>query len=147
MKILNLPKIDYKIRKKDDHLEIFDIIRKKYIVLTPEEWVRQHFIHFLIIHLNYPKSLFKVESGLSYNKLHKRSDILIYNRSMEPYMLVECKSFDVSMSQKGFNQLAIYNSQINAKYLVLTNGMKHYCCTYKADSRDFQFLNEIPGFN
>lgn len=125
-------------------MEIFDIIRKKYIVLTPEEWVRQHFIHFLVFSLNYPKSLFKVESGLNYNKMQKRSDILVYDREMNPFMLVECKSFNVSINQKGFNQIGVYNSTIKAKYLILTNGIKHFCCTMTDEG--YLFLDDIPAF-
>jgi len=143
---LNLPNIDCNIRKKGANVEIFDIIRKKYIVLTPEEWVRQHFVHYLINHLNYPKSLFRVESGLSYNRLSKRSDILVYNNEMHPFLLVECKSFSVTIKQQGFDQLSIYNSKIRAKYLVLTNGLKHFCCTYDDDQNTYNFLKEIPAY-
>jgi len=145
MKALNLPNIDCNIRKNGTNIEIFDIIRKKYIILTPEEWVRQHFIHYLINYLHYPKSLFKVESGLNYNKRLKRSDILVYDHNMSPYLLVECKSFDVKINQKGFDQISVYNSKIGAQYLVLTNGLNHYCCTLEAGS-DYKFLNEIPAF-
>ncbi|MTI20922.1 type I restriction enzyme HsdR N-terminal domain-containing protein [Fulvivirga sp. RKSG066] len=143
---LNLPNIDCNIRKKAANVEIFDIIRKKYIVLTPEEWVRQHFIHYLIHHLNYPKSLFKVESGLNYNRLSKRSDILVYNNAMEPELLVECKAYNVKINQKGFDQLSIYNSKIKARYLVLTNGLSHYCCTRSSDDTRYDFLNEVPAY-
>lgn len=144
MKALNLPAIDCNIRKNGANVEIFDIIRKKYIVLTPEEWVRQHFIHYLIKHLNYPKSLFKVESGLSYNKLTKRSDILIFNNQLEPFLLVECKSPDVTLNQKGLDQVSVYNSQLKAKYLVLTNGIKHFCCAFDLENGRYNFLDEIP---
>ena len=144
MEPLNLPQINCNIRKNGSNVEIFDVIRKKYIVLTPEEWVRQHFIHYLINELNYPKSLFRVESGLSYNKLQKRSDILVYDREMHPLMLVECKSFKVPITQAGFNQIAVYNAKIDARYLVLSNGLKHYCCTQ--GDQGFEFLKEIPPF-
>src|SRR5277367_761996 len=123
---LNLPSIDSNIRKEEGKVWIFDIIRKKYIVLTPEEWVRQHFIHYLIHDLKYPRSLFKVESGLSFNKLQKRSDILIHDRTGKPWMLVECKSPVIKLSQNAFNQIAVYNMTIDAKYLAVTNGRVHY---------------------
>lgn len=144
MQALNLPHINCNIRKNGANVEIFDIIRKKYIVLTPEEWVRQHFVHYLVYSLNYPKSLFKVESGLSYNKMQKRSDILVYDHEMNPFLLVECKSYTVPINQQGFNQISVYNSKINAKYLVLTNGLKHYCCT--KSNQGYEFLDEIPEF-
>jgi len=144
MEPLNLPQINCNIRKNGANVEIFDIIRKKYIVLTPEEWVRQHFVHYLIDELKYPKSLFRIESGLNYNKLQKRSDILVYNREMEPLLLVECKSYKVPITQAGFNQIGLYNSKIKAKYLVLTNGLKHYCCTQTKES--YEFLKEIPAY-
>lgn len=144
MEALNLPQINCNIRKNGSNVEIFDIIRKKYIILTPEEWVRQHFIHYLIYTLDYPKSLFKVESGLQYNKMQKRSDILVFDREMKPFLLVECKSYKVAINQQGFNQIGMYNSKINAKYLVLTNGLKHYCCAQSAEG--FEFLSELPVY-
>jgi len=145
MKQLNLPNIDYKIRKAGSNIEIFDIIRKKYIVITPEEWVRQHFIHYLHFHLGYSKSLIKVESGLKYNQRIKRSDILVYNNQAIPSLLVECKSFNVKINQQGFNQLSVYNKTLGAQYLILTNGLKHYCCQYVAKNNDYNFLKDIPS--
>lgn len=125
---------------------IFDIIRKKYILLTPEEWVRQHFIHFLIQSKGYPRSLFKIESSLSFNTLQKRSDILIHNRNGKPWMLVECKSSTIKLSQKAFNQIAVYNMTIGAKYLAVTNGMVHYCCEAPAPGTEGKFLDTFPEF-
>lgn len=124
---LNLPDFNLTIRKEDGKVWIFDIIRKKYIVLTPEEWVRQHFIHYLINHLNYPKSLFRIEGSLTYNKLQKRSDIVIYDREGKPWMLVECKAPNIKLSQKAFNQVAVYNMTIGARFVAVTNGMVQYC--------------------
>lgn len=145
MEILNLPKIDCNIRKKAGKIEIFDIIRKKFIVLSPEEWVRQNFIHYLISELNYPKSLFKVESGVNYNRLQKRSDILIYDRETKPYLLVECKSYKVKLNQAVLEQVGVYNKTLNAKYLVITNGLNHFCCEMQAGG-DYKFLSTIPFF-
>lgn len=125
---------------------IFDIIRKKYIVLTPEEWVRQHFIHFLISGKGYPRSLFKIESSLSFNKLQKRSDILVHDRQGKPWMLVECKSSSLKLSQKAFNQIAVYNMTVGAKYLAVTNGMVHYCCEAPALGTESKFLDVFPEF-
>lgn len=124
---LNLPDFNITVRKEEGKVWIFDIIRKKYIVLTPEEWVRQHFIHYLINELNYPKSLFRIEGSLTYNKLQKRSDIVIHDREGKPWMLVECKAPNIKLTQKAFNQVAVYNMTIGARYVAVTNGMVQYC--------------------
>ena len=125
---------------------ILDQIRKKYVVLTPEEWVRQHFVNYLIQDLGYPRSLFKVESGLRYNKVQKRSDILVHDRNGLPWMLIECKSPDIKLTQKAFNQVAVYNMTIGAQYLAVTNGMVHYCCIAGTTSKPASFLAEFPSF-
>jgi len=124
---LNLPDFNLNIRKEDGKVWIFDIIRKKYIILTPEEWVRQHFIHYLINHLKYPKSLFRIEGSLTYNKLQKRSDIVIHDREGRPWMLVECKAPNIKLTQKAFNQVAVYNMTIGARFVAVTNGLVQYC--------------------
>jgi len=143
---LNLPSIDSNIRKEEGKVWIFDIIRKKYIVLTPEEWVRQHFIHYLIKELKYPKSLFKVESGLLFNTLLKRSDVVIHDRLGKPWMLVECKSPAIKLTQKAFNQIAVYNMTIGAKFLAVTNGMVHYCCEAPTPGEGAVFQGTFPAF-
>jgi hypothetical protein len=124
---LNLPKYSPSIRKDAGKIWIFDSIRKKYVVLTPEEWVRQHFINYLISDLNYPKSLFRIEGSIVYNKLQKRSDILIHARSGKPWMLIECKAPNIKLTQKAFNQVAVYNMSVGAKFIAVTNGMVQYC--------------------
>lgn len=124
---LNLPEFNIALRKEQGKVWIFDIIRKKYVVLTPEEWVRQHFIHYLINDRGYPKSLFKVERGLTYNKLLKRSDIVIHDRTGKPRMLVECKAPEIKLTQKAFNQVAVYNMTVGARYIAVTNGMAQFC--------------------
>ncbi len=124
---LNLPEFNITVRKEEGKVLIFDIIRKKYIVLTPEEWVRQHFIHYLINHLNYPKALFRIEGSLTFNKLQKRSDIVIHDREGKPWMLVECKAPNIKLTQKAFNQVAVYNMTIGARFVAVTNGMVQYC--------------------
>jgi hypothetical protein len=143
---LNLPSHDFKIKKSEGKVWIFDGVRKKFVVLTPEEWVRQHFIHFLIDRQFYPKSLFRIESGLSYNKLQKRSDILLYDRKGKPWLLVECKSPSIKLTQKAFNQVAIYNMTIGAKYLAVTNGMVHYCYIAPQPGAEGKFLDDFPEF-
>ena len=146
MQELNLPQFDLKIKTENGKDYIFDIIRKKHLLLTPEEWVRQHFIHFLIYHYKYPKSLFKIESGLKYNSLKKRSDILVYNREGNPFLLVECKSADVKVSQDSFVQIAMYNYSIKAGYIIVTNGLKHYCCAVDHENKKYEFIKDIPAF-
>ena len=141
---LNLPEFEYKVKKADGKVLIFDIIRRKYVVLTPEEWVRQSMIHFLIHDRNYPRSLIKVESGLKYNDLARRSDILIYDREVNPFMLVECKTFQYPMSDKAAEQLARYNHTIKAPYIVLTNGLKHFC--YQVVKDQVTPIGDLPVF-
>jgi len=146
MTSLNLPTYDFKVKKSEGKVWIFDPMRKKYVVLTPEEWVRQHFVNFLVQEHHYPKSLFRIEGGLTYNKLLKRSDILVYNREGKPWLLVECKSPTIKMSQRAFNQVAIYNMTIGAKYLAITNGIVHYCCVAPKPGEEGKFLDDFPEF-
>ena len=143
---LNLPPISPSVKKEKGKVWIFDIIRKKYIVLTPEEWVRQHVIHHLIQDFKYPKSLFRIESSLTFNKLQKRSDILIYDREGKPWMLVECKAPGIRLSQKAFNQIAVYNMTIGARFLLVTNGMVHYCFEAGSPVEQGKFLDAFPPF-
>ncbi len=143
---LNLPDFNLTVRKEDGKVWIFDIIRKKYIVLTPEEWVRQHFIHYLINHLNYPKALFRIEGSLTYNKLQKRSDIVIHNREGKPWMLVECKAPNIKLTQKAFNQVAVYNMTIGAQFVAVSNGMVQYCFepSLKGEANHLASFPEFP---
>lgn len=147
MQKLNLPEFKPTLKKEEGKIWIFDMIRKKYLVLTPEEWVRQHFIHYLIAELKYPKSLFRIESSLTYNKLQKRSDILVFNRDAKPWMLIECKSPDIKLSQKAFNQVAVYNMTVNAKFVAVTNGLVHYCCEAAKEGEQAIFLESFPVFD
>jgi hypothetical protein len=143
---LNLPDFNLTIRKEDGKVWIFDIIRKKYIVLTPEEWVRQHFIHYLINHLKYPKTLFRIEGSLTYNKLQKRSDIVIHDREGRPWMLVECKAPNIKLTQKAFNQVAVYNMTVGARFVAVTNGMVQYCFepSSKGEANHLAAFPEFP---
>ena len=143
---LNLPTYNPSIKKEGGKVLIFDGIRKKYLVLTPEEWVRQHFIHYLVTELKYPKSLFRIEGSLTYNRLQKRSDILVFDRSGKPWMLIECKSPIIKLHQKAFNQAAVYNMTLGAKYLAVTNGMAHFCCESAAPGGEAKFLERFPEF-
>ena len=146
MNQLNLPAIKPSLKKEQGKVYIFDIIRKKHVVLTPEEWVRQHFINYLIQELKYPRSLFRIEGSLSYNKLQKRSDILIYSRQGKPWMLIECKSPTIKLTQRAFNQVSVYNMTIGAQYIAVTNGMVHYCYKGMKAGEEVKFLGDFPSF-
>ncbi|OEK05325.1 type I restriction enzyme HsdR N-terminal domain-containing protein [Roseivirga misakiensis] len=144
---LNLPKYKYRIEQRDGKLAIFDPIRKKFIVLTPEEWVRQHFLNYLNEHLNYPTTLTSVESGLKYNTRSKRSDILIMDNSLKPLVLVECKAPSVAINQGTIRQLSVYNAVYNAKLLVVTNGMVTHAVLSSESSSSYEPLSQIPDYN
>lgn len=147
MQSLNLPEFEPKIIKESGKYRIFDLIRKKYVVLTPEEWVRQHFIHYMLKALNYPKSLIKVESGLKVNALQKRSDILVHDREGKAWMLVECKSPEIGLDQRAFNQASVYNMTVGAKFIVVTNGMLHYCFKPFPGGQKPEFLDGLPEYH
>ncbi len=141
---LNLPAFDYKLKKADGKVWIFDGIRKKYVVLTPEEWVRQHFVHYLTIMLSYPKALVKIEGGLHYNQLAKRSDIVVFNRSGKPWMIVECKAPEIELTERAAQQVSVYNSAHNAEYIVLTNGIRHLCFDVSSGIKSLGTLPDYP---
>ncbi|MFN8336309.1 MAG: type I restriction enzyme HsdR N-terminal domain-containing protein [Cyclobacteriaceae bacterium] len=143
---LDLPGFDYQVSKAEGKIWIFDIIRKKRVVLTPEEWVRQHIIHFFINQLNYPKSLIKIESGLTYNRLQKRSDVVVHNREGKPWLLMECKAPDLQLNQNTILQAAVYNQNIRAKYIAVSNGMKHVCYEVKDDVSETELLKSFPEY-
>lgn len=144
---LNLPTFDYKLKKVDGKVWIFDMIRKKYIVLTPEEWVRQHFIHHLINNFRYPKALLKVEGGLVYNQLQKRSDIIVFDRQGKPWMVVECKSPALNLSENTLSQAAVYNSTLKAKFITVTNGIVHYCSSINWEEGKTNLLDSLPAYD
>ena len=143
---LNLPKVALKTKSVEGTIQVFDVIRKKYFVLTPEEWVRQHFIHYLNNEKNYPMGLMGVEKMVKYNALKTRADIVLYTTEGKAKMIVECKAPNVKITQDTFNQIAKYNSQLKVKYLVVTNGMKHYCCKMDYKTSEIKFLEEIPTY-
>ena len=143
---LNLPPFDFRLRKAEGKVWIFDRIRKKYIVLTPEEWVRQHFIHFLTEEQKYPKSLIKVEGGLVYNALNKRTDIVVFDREGKPWMIVECKSPSVPVSSLALSQASVYNATLQARYLAVTNGLVHFCACIDWAQRTTTLIPDFPAF-
>jgi hypothetical protein len=142
---LNLPAFEYKIKKQENKPFIWDEIRKKHVLITPEEWVRQHFIHFLIGN-NYPKTLISVETGLKYNQLQKRSDILVLDRFGEPFFLIECKAPKIKIDQKVLNQAIFYNQVIKAPFVGLTNGLQHFFCGINFESGKVEVMKDLPIF-
>lgn len=147
MVALNLPSFEYNVKKADGKMFIFDILRKKYVTLTPEEWVRQHFIHYMIEQLNYPKSLIRIETGLVYNTLSKRCDITVFDRTGTPWLIVECKAPEQKIDQETLRQASVYNLTIKARYVVLTNGLKHICCETNYGQQAWKSLNELPAYD
>lgn len=141
---LNLPSYPTKIIDKNGKLSIFDEIRKKYVNLSPEEWVRQHFIHFLINEKGYPKSLISNEITIRLNKTVKRCDTVLYDRGLGPLMIVEYKAPDVEIDQKVFDQIYRYNIVFKVPYLIVSNGLTHYCCKIDYETQQVNFLNDIP---
>jgi len=143
---LNLPSYHFKIKSKENKQFIFDLIRKKYVVLTPEEWVRQHILHFLIFKKGYPKSLIAVEKQLTINTLIKRFDILVFNTKGLPHLIIECKAPKVKISQNAFDQIARYNLKLNAEYLMVSNGLQHYFCKLDTVNEQYLFLKDLPDY-
>ncbi len=144
MQKLNFPEYNFKLKKQDGKKLIFDPIRKKYYVLTPEEWVRQHTLQYLILEKKHPVSLIAVEKELQINHTKRRFDIVVFNREMTPEILVECKAPTIRISQKTFDQANQYNWLLKAPYLFLTNGLKHYICHIDFEANQFKFLKELP---
>ena len=147
MQELNLPKINIKSKLVDESIQIFDIVRKKYLLLTPEEWVRQHVVHYLIFHKKYPLGLMQIEKLIKYNSLKTRADILVLDTNSNPLILVECKAPSVSIDKDAFFQIAKYNSSLKAKYLFVTNGLVHYCCEMDYPSGATNYLKEVPEYS
>ncbi len=141
---LNFPEYDFKLKQQDEKALIFDPVRKKYCVLTPEEWVRQHTLQYLIVDKKYPLQWIAVERELHINQTKRRFDIVVYNRQMNPEILVECKAPNIALTQKTFDQANQYNWLLKAPYLLLTNGLKHYICQIDFEANQFKFLKELP---
>ncbi len=146
MQNLNLPTYPFKIKKVGEKYYIFDTIRKKDILLTPEEWVRQHFIRFLLQEKGYKASLLAVEKEIKVNNLKKRFDILVFNHKGEHEIIVECKAPQIKITQAVFDQIARYNLKLNAKYLVVTNGLEHYYCKMDTENQRYIFLKDLPKY-
>jgi len=144
---LNLPDYTFTLKKEQGKPYIFDEVRKKYLVLTPEEWVRQNYIKFLIAERGFPSSLFQIETGLYVNKTLKRTDVVICNSTGEPMVIVECKAPSVKITQDVFDQIARYNITLKTSFLVVTNGLSHFYCKIDLDKKNYSFLKDIPHWD
>lgn len=147
MKPLKLPQYLCKIRDTSDGRQIFDAIRAKFVALTPEEWVRQHFLNYMVTDMGYPKGLIKVEASFRLNTMLRRADILVYSRSGVPALIVECKAPEVKINQSVFDQIINYNFNYCVKYIVVTNGLRHFAAEVDQVAKKITFLEKMPDFN
>ena len=143
---LNLPPFEIKLRGTKAQPQIFDILRKKYIALTPEEWVRQHFVHFLVEHKGYPAALMANEIQLKVGEKTLRADRVLYSRDLKPRMIIEYRAPHIPITQKVFDQISIYNMLLHVDYLVVSNGLQHYICKMDYNDKKYLFLEDIPDY-
>lgn len=146
MEPLNFPTYHFRLKNSENKTYIFDVIRKKFVVLQPEEWVRQHIVHYLISEKNYPKSLINVEKQLTINGLTKRYDIVVFKSDGSISILVECKAPSIQITQHVFDQIARYNLRLNADYLMVTNGLQNFYCKMDFDAEKYTFLRDMPDY-
>lgn len=146
MQKLNFPSYSFRLKNSENKVSIFDDIRKKFIILTPEEWVRQHTVQFLLQEKNYPKSYLNVEKLIKINDISKRYDIVVFQPNGDIFLLIECKAPEVTITQNTFDQIARYNLKLKAKYLMVTNGLNHYFCQMDFEKEQYNFLKELPAF-
>ncbi|GAB6008107.1 type I restriction enzyme HsdR N-terminal domain-containing protein [Dysgonomonas reticulitermitis] len=144
---LNLPPFDINVKKVNGKASVFDPIRRKFVTLTPEEWVRQHFVNFLLTEKGYPQTLIANEIQIDLNGQKKRCDSVIYDRGLSPAMIIEYKSPDVNITQTVFDQIVRYNIVLKVKYLIVSNGLNHYCCQMDYQKQTYEYLPEIPSYN
>jgi type I site-specific restriction endonuclease len=147
MQQLHFPNYQFRFKNSENKVSIFDEIRKKFIILTPEEWVRQHVVRFLLEEKKYPKSLINVEKVLKVNGLRKRYDVVVYNPDGSIFVLVECKAPEIKISQATFDQIARYNMTLKSTFLMVTNGLNHYFCQMDFENEKYVFLKELPVFS
>lgn len=143
---LNLPAFDYKLKKEGEIIKIFDSLRDKYVAATPEEFVRQHFINYLVNYLHYPASHIANEIGIELNGTKKRCDSVVFGDDLNPWVIVEYKAPNVEITQQTFDQIARYNMQLRAQYLIVSNGINHYCCVMDYSTDSYHFLPKIPSY-
>ena len=143
---INLPPYDIRWREQDGKRQIFDVLRRRYVALTPEEWVRQHFVHFLVGHKGYPKGLLANEVELRVGEKKLRCGTVLYNKVLQPQMIIEYKAPDVAITQRVFDQISVYNHLLHVDFLVVSNGLQHYCCRMDYEHQTYQFLRDIPEY-
>lgn len=144
---LNLPAFDAKITIKEGKRVIFDVLRRRYVALTPEEWVRQHFVHYLIHEKHYPSTLMANEVQVSLNGTKKRCDTVLYRRDLTARMIIEYKKPEIEITQAVFDQITRYNMVLRVDYLIVSNGLQHYCCQIDYEKNSYRFLSEIPLYS
>ena len=144
---LNLPPYEIRINEHKGRRQIFDCLRRKFVALTPEEWVRQHFTHFLMEHKGYPQTLLANEVELRLGDKKLRCDTLLYTPSMQPRMIIEYKAPTITLQQKTFDQIAVYNLLLKVDYLIISNGLQHFCCHMDYERGSYEFLKEIPDYD
>lgn len=144
---LNLPAYQYRITTKENKNYIFDVCRKKYVSLTPEEWVRQHFVNFLIHYKSFPAGRIGNEISLMLNGMPKRSDTVVYDKTGSPFVIIEYKAPSIKITQQVFDQIVRYNMVLKVQYLIVSNGITHYCCSINYKTNSYSFLKEIPDFS
>ena len=147
MQKLNFQLYNFRFKNNENKVSIFDVIRKKFIILTPEEWVRQHVVQFLLEEKKYPKSLINVEKVLKINGLRKRYDVVVFNSDGSIFILIECKAPEIKITQATFDQIARYNMTMNAQFLMVTNGLNHYFCQMDYENEKYTFLENLPNYN
>lgn len=144
MQKLHFPQPDLRIRNANDALQVWDVVRKKWVALTPEEWVRQHLIHFLRDHRGWSQTLMAVEKNIKLNGLNRRPDIVVYATGMKPALLAECKAPDVAISQAVLDQAVMYNRALGVSYVLVTNGLHTSCCLIQSEDAVIQWLSDVP---
>ncbi len=144
---LNLPPFDINVKKVNGRASVFDPIRRKFVAVTPEEWVRQHFVNFLLTEKGYPQTLIANEIQINLNGQKKRCDTVVYSREPAPVMIIEYKAPDVNITQAVFDQIVRYNIVLKVKYLIVSNGLNHYCCRMDYQNQTYDYLPEIPSYS
>ncbi len=147
MSELNLPSYDVKLRGTREHPEIYDFLRRRYVALTPEEWVRQHFTHWLVEHKGYPKGLIGNEIALKCGDKVLRCDSILYNKDAYPLMIIEYKAPSIALTQRVFDQISAYNLLLHVDYLLVSNGLEHFCCRMDYEHLRYDFLRDVPDYS
>lgn len=147
MLALNLPPYETKITEKEGKRQILDILRRSFVALTPEEWVRQHFVHYLLEHKGYPAALMANEVAIMLNGTKRRCDTVVYDRLLRPRAIIEYKAPEIKITKEVFAQISRYNLKLKVEYLIISNGLQHYCCRMDYEKQSYTFLQEIPEYS